>query len=153
MTNNLFIGFGSFIIISAVLLLGVGNKEKTDLPEKNDYISNPSGFEIRRGVNISHWLSQTNEWSVKEKFFTEEDVKLIKSFGFDHIRLPVDEQELWNEDGSVIPAALQYVKNCLTWCAESGLRTVIDLHILRAHHFNARNNEGKITLWSDTSAE
>jgi len=153
MTNNLFIGFGSFIIMSAMFALGVGNKEKTALPEKNDFISNPSGFEIRKGVNISHWLSQTNEWSVKEKFFTEEDVKLIKSFGFDHIRLPVDEQELWNEDGSIIPAALQHVKNCLAWCAESGLRTVIDLHILRAHHFNARNNEGKITLWSDTSAQ
>jgi len=137
-------------ILFAFALMGSGKQNKDN---KVNFIANPSGFEIHRGVNISHWLSQTNEWSVKDKFFTREDVKLIKSFGFDHIRLPIDEQELWNEDGSVNQATLQHVKNCLAWCRESGLRTVIDLHILRSHHFNARNNEGKITLWSDTAAQ
>ena len=117
------------------------------------YIENPSEFVIRKGVNLSHWMSQTRDWSPKDKFITKEDVKLIHSFGFDHIRIPIDEEELWHENGEVIKQSLQYVKSCLDWCAEFGLRAVIDLHILRSHHFNARNNEGEMTLWSDTVAQ
>jgi endoglucanase len=120
---------------------------------KPEYITNPSGFTIRKGVNLSHWMSQTREWSPRDKFITREDIKLIHGFGFDHIRIPIDEEELWDENGNVIEQSLQYVKGCLSWCAEFGLRAVVDLHILRSHHFNARNNEGQITLWSDTVAQ
>ena len=120
---------------------------------KSGFISNPSGFEIRRGINISHWLSQVAPWAERDKFFTKEDVKLIDSLGFDHIRLPIDEEELWHEDGTVNQEAFQGVKNCLDWCAEYDLRVVVDLHILRSHHFNARNNEGEMTLWVDTVAQ
>ena len=121
--------------------------------DKSGFIFNPSGFEIYRGVNISHWLSQTGPWAPRDKFFTKKDVKLIDSLGFDHIRLPIDEEILWNEDGSVNMESLQDVKNCINWCAEYGLSVVVDLHILRSHHFNARNNEGEMTLWVDTAAQ
>jgi len=134
---------------------GRGNYSNKDSVQSDTlkYISNPSGFIIRKGVNLSHWMSQTREWSPKDKFITREDIKLIQGFGFDHVRIPIDEEELWDENGEVIEQSLKYVKSCLSWCTEFGLRTVIDLHILRSHHFNARNNEGEMTLWSDTVAQ
>ncbi len=153
MENKIIAGLFSILIILTMLSPCNKKEEKATQSVKPNYLPNPAGFEIRKGVNLSHWLSQTTQWSPKDKFITREDIKLIKSFGFDHIRLPIDEQELWNEDGTVIKETLQHVKNCLAWCAEFDLRTVIDLHILRSHHFNARNYEGKMTLWADTSAQ
>ena len=154
MENHIITGLGSILFILIILSCNERrNEEKAIQPDTPDYISNPSGFEIHKGVNLSHWLSQTREWSPKDKFITKEDIKLIDSFGFDHIRLPIDEEELWDENGMVIKESLQHVKNCLDWCARFNLRAVIDLHILRSHHFNARNDEGKMTLWADTSAQ
>ncbi len=151
--KKIFTLLGFFVI--TVVLLSCSNEKKEDVVQMNNssYIPNPSGFVIQKGVNLSHWLSQTREWSPKDKYITEEDIKLIKSFGYDHIRLPIDEEELWDEDGSVMEESLIFVKNCLDWCAKYDLRAVIDLHILRSHHFNARNDEGKITLWTDVAAQ
>jgi endoglucanase len=154
------INFLSVIIIITAMFECTGRTNKNSTPERETaqsdtmkYISNPSGFIIRKGVNLSHWMSQTRDWAPKDKFITLEDIKLISGFGFDHIRLPIDEEELWDEEGRVIEESLQHVRNCLDWCAECGLRAVIDLHILRSHHFNARNNEGEMTLWVDTVAQ
>jgi endoglucanase len=137
-------------LISILILLSCSDQSNQ---KSAGFIANPSGFEIYRGINISHWLSQTGPWAPRKTFFTKADVKLIDSLGFDHIRLPIDEEILWHEDGTINEESFQDVKNCLDWCAEYGLRVVIDLHILRSHHFNARNNEGKMTLWADTAAQ
>ncbi len=39
---------------------------------------------------------------------------------------------------------LRCLNNCLSWCYEAGLRVVLDLHILRSHHFN----EAEKPLWT-----
>jgi endoglucanase len=144
-------------IVLLALMTGCSQFEHTsNNSETKDSICspvNPSGFKIHRGVNVSHWLSQVAGWAVRDKFFTREDVKLIKSFGFDHIRLPVDEEELWEEDGTVKQDALKYLTDCIDWCLAEDLRVIVDLHILRSHHFNARNNEGRMTLWEDAAAQ
>ena len=46
-----------------------------------------------------------------------------------------------------------YLTRCLDWCAKHNLRAVVDLHILKAHHFNVENEGGKITLWTDPAAQ
>ena len=57
-------------------------------------IMNPSGFEIKRGVNLSHWLSQDFGWEPKYTYINENDIRFIDSIGYDHVRIPVDEQEM-----------------------------------------------------------
>jgi endoglucanase len=116
-------------------------------------IANPSGFEIKRGVNLSHWLSQNFGWSPKSTFITERDIKFIDSIGYDHVRIPIDEIEMWNNDGTPLDESFTYLTDCLDWCAKYNLRAIVDLHILRAHHFNAENEGGKITLWTDSVAQ
>ena len=60
-----------------------------------------SEFAIYRGINISHWLSQSGRrGQARKEYFTAKDVKYLASLGFDHLRLPVDEEQLWDEGGN-----------------------------------------------------
>ncbi|MDD4032309.1 MAG: cellulase family glycosylhydrolase [Bacteroidales bacterium] len=108
------------------------------------------GFKIKRGTNISHWLSQSKARGAdRVAFFTEEDVKRLASYGFDHLRIPVDEEQLWNEAGEKEAEAFQLLHNGIQWCIKYNLRVIVDLHIIRSHHFNAGNDGGKNTLFED----
>ena len=113
----------------------------------------PPGFELKRGVNLSHWLSQNFGWSPKDSFITEKDIEFIAGVGYDHVRIPIDEPEMWLPDGKPSGESFAYLTRCLDWCAKHNLRAVVDLHILKAHHFNVANEGGKITLWTDPAAQ
>lgn len=110
-------------------------------------------FEIRRGVNLSHWLSQDFGWEPKYTYIKESDIKFIADIGYDHVRLPIDEHEMWDENGVPIKEAFDHMTACLDWCAKYNLRAIVDLHIVRAHHFNADNDGGSNTLWTDPDAQ
>ncbi len=106
----------------------------------------PNGFVVHRGTNISHWLSQSRRrGEERRQFFTEEDVTLIDRLGYDHVRLPVDEEQLWDESGRPEEEAFALLDAALDWCAARGLPVIVDLHILRSHHFN----EAEKPLWTD----
>ena len=113
----------------------------------------PSGFELKRGVNLSHWLSQNVGWPPRDSFITEKDIAFIAGAGYDHVRIPIDEVEMWTAEGKPSKASFAYLTRCLGWCAKHNLRAIVDLHILKSHHFNAENEGGKITLWTDTAAQ
>ena len=113
----------------------------------------PAGFELKWGVNLSHWLSQCFGWSHRDTFITEKDIAFIASAGYDHVRIPIDEAELWKADGNPSEDSFGYLTRCLDWCAKHNLRAIVDLHILKSHYFNAAVEGGKITLWSDPAAQ
>ena len=51
---------------------------------------------IHRGVNIAHWLSQSDARGERRaSFFVEEDVRRIAEWGFDHVRIPIDEEQMF----------------------------------------------------------
>ncbi|MGN0068622.1 MAG: glycoside hydrolase family 5 protein [Prevotella sp.] len=98
-----------------------------------------AAFKLHRGVNISHWLSQSDaRGAARAGYFTEKDVAFIASCGFDHLRIPVDEEQLFRPDGQKDSEAFSLLHNALHWCRKHKLRAVVDLHILRSHHFNAK---------------
>jgi len=103
--------------------------------------TNPAGFKIHRGTNLSHWLSQDFRWTTKQAYLTERDIQRIASLGFDHVRLPVDEIELWSESGKPNEESFALLLQALGWCRKAGLRVIVDLHTIRSHHFNASNEE------------
>jgi endoglucanase len=107
-------------------------------------------FVIHRGTNISHWLSQSDRrGAARARFFTRDDVMLLSRLGFDHLRIPVDEQQLWDERGRPHEDAFALLDAALDWCAEAGLRAIVDLHVLRSHHFNADEKP----LWTDPAEQ
>ncbi len=118
--------------------------------KKQNVNAQPTRFEIKRGTNIGHWLSQNDHvGAARRAFFTEQDVANIAALGFDHIRLPVDEMQLWDEAGRQVPEAFSLLHNALAWSRKHKLRVIVDLHILRAHHFN----EGDQPLWREPAVQ
>lgn len=111
----------------------------------------PEGFNIKRGVNLSHWLSQTGgrRGISQSEYFTEKDMAFIAESGFDHIRIPVDEAELWDYNNDKFKDAFTLLHKTLEWCKQYHLRAIVDLHILRSHNFTARDQP----LWDNNNAQ
>jgi endoglucanase len=118
-------------------------------------------FELGHGVNISHWLSQSDRRGDERRaWFVQADVERFAACGIDHLRFPVDEGQLWDEQGGRESEAFELLEQGLGWCEQAGLRTVVDLHIVRAHYFNAEYNplfvepaeqDKFCALWADLS--
>jgi len=95
-------------------------------------------FTLKRGINIAHWLSQSEtRGELRERFFTEKDVKYIASLGFDHIRIPIDEEQMFDIQGNKETEAFALLERAIDQCLKERLKVVVDLHILRSHFFNA----------------
>lgn len=122
-----------------------------------------NSFIIQRGVNISHFLSQTDRNDDERKmFFNEKDIALISNIGYDHIRLPIDEKNMWDEEGIKIDLAFDALHNILSLAQEHELKVIVDLHIVRSHYFNDSYNplwdeveeqEKFVSLWLQLSNE
>lgn len=112
--------------------------------------SKSEDFVIQRGINISHWLSQSRQrGSEREKDMQAIDFETIAKAGFDHVRIPFDEEQMWDEDGNRHEDAFKLLHNAIAWARQNKLRVIMDLHILRSHHFNAESKR----LWTDTLAQ
>ena len=135
------------LLVSVMLLQCQGDKK--EVKEQSNEISAPS-FPLKRGVNISHWLSQSKvRGAEREAFFTVDDVKFITEIGYDHIRIPIDEEQMWDEQGNQEAEAFKLLHNAIGWAADHHLKVIVDLHILRSHHFN----ESEKPLWTDPNAQ
>lgn len=148
------------ILILVLVVTCIGCKQRQTVV--TDVAKDSLKFTVHRGTNIAHWLSQSERrGEPRDTFFTKKDIDFIDSVGFDHIRLPVDEEQLWDETGKRHEDAFALLNNCITWCNQAGLRVILDLHILRSHHFNAKEKplwtkpgeqDKFIQLWKDLSA-
>ena len=75
------------------------------------------------GVDIGGWLSQC-DYSKEhlDNFITEEDIKRIKGWGCDHVRVPVDQK-------------------CIDWCGNNGINMILDLHKTMGFFFDKAQAE------------
>ena len=90
---------------------------------------------LRHGINASEWFAQVYDKRgyTREHFqnwTTAEDIALIKSMGFDHVRLSVNPQPMMaNHRPDEIPAEyLGYLDAAVKMILDQGLAVVIDLH-------------------------
>ena len=86
------------------------------------------GYE--KGVNLGGWLSQGKlEVSHLDSFIKEDDIKRIKDMGCDHLRLPVDFENIYDEKKKCDnPIGYKYIDLCISWCEKYHLNVVLDLH-------------------------
>lgn len=120
----------------------------------NKTVEESEDFVIKRGTNLSHWLSQS--WVLGEaraQRVTEADIARIAELGFDHVRIPIDEVQFWDAEGNQLPEAWALLTNALDNCIKYNLRAIVDLHIIRSHNFNAGFSGGHNTLWEDEAAQ
>ena len=51
-----------------------------------------NNFRIKRGTNVSHWLSQSEQrGEARRLHIQEDDFARLESLGFDFVRIPIDE--------------------------------------------------------------
>lgn len=111
-------------------------------------------FEIHKGINISAWLSQSGNptYSQKEAYFTQKDLNELARLGFDHIRLPVDEMQMFDANGNKKPETFRIIKNLLGWCKTANVRVIFDCHALYASR-SIKAKKGEISLWESEKAQ
>ena len=115
-----------------------------------------NNFRIKRGTNVSHWLSQSEQrGEARRLHIQEDDFARLKELGFDFVRIPIDEVQFWDEEGNKLPEAWDLLKNALDWSRKYDLRAIVDLHIIRSHYFNAVNEDDKAanTLFTSDEAQ
>jgi endoglucanase len=90
---------------------------------------------LQHGINASEWFAQVYDKRgyTREHFqawTTAEDIALIKSMGFDHVRLSVNPQPMFNErePNKLSPEYLEYLDAAVKMILDHGLAVVIDMH-------------------------
>ena len=113
-----------------------------------------NNFRIKRGTNVSHWLSQSEQrGEARRLHIQEDDFARLEELGFDFVRIPIDEVQFWDEQGNKLPEAWDLLNNALDWSRKHNLRAIVDLHIIRSHYFNAVNEGGQSANTLFTSEE
>jgi endoglucanase len=139
MRKNLFV----LALIAAAMFLTTSCQNKSQ-EQAQDQAGQVNNFRIKRGTNISHWLSQSEQHGEARRLhIQEDDFARLEELGFDFVRIPIDEVQFWDEEGNKLPEAWDLLKNALDWSKKHNLRAIVDLHIIRSHYFNAVNEGDK----------
>lgn len=86
------------------------------------------------GVDLGGWLSQCDHTvETYENFIKESDFELIRSWGLDHVRIPVDYE--------VAEDHTEYIDRAIGWCEKYGLNMILDLHKTRGFSFDIGEGE------------
>jgi endoglucanase len=90
---------------------------------------------LRHGINLSEWFAQVYDPKgyTKEHFenwTTASDIALIKSMGFDHVRLSVNPEPMirHNQGDELPPQYLGYLDAAVKMILDHGLAVIIDMH-------------------------
>lgn len=90
----------------------------------------------QKGVNLGGWLSQcphTREHY--DSFIQEEDIRILSTWGIDHVRVPVDYDLFEHENG------FDYVQQAIDWCGTYHLNMILDLHKTAGYSFDSGEKE------------
>ena len=87
---------------------------------------------LRHGINLSHWFAQSANYSKEhlDTFTTAEDIALIKTMGFDHVRFTVEPAPLMNsgDPSSLKSDYLRYFDTALDMILAQRLAVIVDIH-------------------------
>ena len=105
---------------------------------------------LLRGINFGGYLSQCkHELEHYKTFISEDDVKQVAKWGFDHIRLPIDYEVLEDNDANEYAEGVAFVDKMVEWCKDNNLDVVLDLHKAYGYDFNDAGNAEKNNLFTN----
>lgn len=95
-----------------------------------------TGFQ--KGVNLGGWISQCVEYTDDHynNFITEEDIRRIAGWNYDHVRLPLDYELILDDNGFFLPSGFRHIDDCISWCKKYGLNVILDLHKTKGYMFD-----------------
>ena len=97
-------------------------------------------FDIHRGINLSEWLEKADNIDKKDSSVTLADIDSLKEYGFDHVRIPISEDVLFDQTLNVRQNIFSLLKKRIDYCQKIGLKVIVDLHAARLHSFAKTGN-------------
>ena len=111
----------------------------------------PTKFVFQKGMNLSAWLSQTSmNTSAQLAYFTQKDLQELADLGFDHVRLPFNENQLYTVRGKRIEETFTIIHRLIDWCKQANMRIILDCHQTYDHDFSKYN---EIVLFKEPAAQ
>jgi endoglucanase len=102
---------------------------------QNGSLAHRRATHLRHGINLSEWFAQVYDpkgytKAHFETWTTADDVALVKSMGFDHVRLSINPQPMMrhNRADELPPEYLSYLDAAVKMILDHGLAVIIDLH-------------------------
>ncbi len=97
---------------------------------------------FQKGVDLGGWYSQCDHTEAHyDGFITERDLERIRSWGADHVRVPIDYELVENGDASVRESGYLRLEKTVAWCRKYGLNMMLDLHKTAGYSFDAGEAE------------
>ena len=97
---------------------------------------------FRKGVNLGGWFSQCDHTEERyNRFIKEDDFSVIKGWGADHVRLPVDYELLEDENAVPRESGWRHLERAVGYCKKAGLNMIIDLHKTAGFSFDPDEKE------------
>lgn len=115
---------------------------------------------LHRGVNASMWFAQAKDYSPDRlrSYTTADDIALMYTMGFDHVRLSVDGDELLRgaAPNGLNAAFVAELDTAVHSLLKNGLRVIIDVHPSDNFKRRLRTDDAEVApfcaLWSALAA-
>lgn len=119
------------IQVQSVFLSGYA--KSTALPAKSFQSKTfpPNFILLAKGVNVDGWFSTSSYSDEKAmNYLKPKDIKQLKTFGFTHIRLPVEPALLLGPNNSpdIVQQRLSLLAKAVKMITANGLAVVVDMH-------------------------
>jgi endoglucanase len=118
----------SWWFVMALAFGGVGSA----MAQQGSSLAFQRAQHLRRGINLSMWYAQWGDYSAARlaSFTTADDFKLIKSLGFDHVRLSINPEPLIVDQATCAlrPDAMARLDKSVEEIEAAGLNVVLDIH-------------------------
>ena len=99
-----------------------------------------TGFQ--KGIDLGGWFSQCDHTEARyDTFITAADFAVIRSWGCDHVRLPIDYELLEDKYGAPREQGYERLEQAIGWARENGLNMVLDLHKTAGFSFDPGEQE------------
>ena len=96
----------------------------------------------QKGINLGGWFSQCDHTKERyDNFICQKDIAVIRSWGADHVRVPVDYELLETSAGQPIEAGYARLEAVIGWCRQQGLNMILDLHKTAGFSFDPGEKE------------
>ena len=107
----------------------------------NTYSQNSrESFNIRLGINLSEWMEKNEDLDKKGSVVTIAVIDSLKELGFDHVRIPISEEVLFDDSLNVRSHFFILLKNVIDHCEKQKIKVIVDLHAARLFSFTKSNN-------------
>jgi len=139
-------------LLFALAIIGILTGCQNENNKMTTSVNDDTGF--MKGVNISHYLSQTGSRFTygDTSYVSEKDFKWLAKQGYDHVRLPVDGSPLINDDGSINSGMFEAIDQTIDWATGNGLNVLLDIHELPGSNFS-HNPDSRLFENSDLQSK